>query len=75
MSKLKLITVDGLAEKGIEYSPRHINRLVEQGKFPRPVKQGQGRGGRLAWPENEIDAYIAALISDRDKKERAGRRR
>jgi predicted DNA-binding transcriptional regulator AlpA len=29
-----------LRAKGIVYSKPHLNRLVRQGKFPRPIKVG-----------------------------------
>ena len=47
-------------EKGITYHPSQIWRLVKAGKFPAPVKFG-GRGSRLFWPEEKIDAHISRL--------------
>ncbi|CAB3786499.1 helix-turn-helix transcriptional regulator [Paraburkholderia fynbosensis] len=34
-----------------------VYRYLAAGKFPRPVKIG---GGRVAWLESEIDAWIAS---------------
>ena len=36
--------------------------LIKQGKFPSPVKAG----GASAWPDNEIDTWIASLVAERD---------
>lgn len=33
---------------------------LETGRLPQPIKLG----GRLYWPENEIDAHLAALRSE-----------
>jgi prophage regulatory protein len=51
-------------EKGISYSDTQIWRLVKDGLFPKPIKIG---GGRNAWLESEIDAYIEAKIAERDQ--------
>ncbi|CAH2797585.1 MAG: Transcriptional regulator, AlpA like [uncultured Caballeronia sp.] len=34
-----------------------VYRYLAAGKFPRPVEIG---GGRMAWLESEIDAWIAS---------------
>jgi prophage regulatory protein len=51
-------------EKGIDYSPAQLWRLVNDGRFPKPIKIG---GGRNAWLESEIDDYLRARIADRDQ--------
>jgi len=51
-------------EKGIGYSDTQIWRLVKTGHFPKPIKIG---GGRNAWLEAEVDAYIKARIAERDQ--------
>ncbi len=40
---------------------------MAEGKFPRPVRIGPRAVG---WVESEIDAYLAALIAERDADER-----
>lgn len=37
-----------------------VYRRMTEGTFPRPVEIG---GGRVAWPETQIDAWIAAQIA------------
>ena len=44
-----------------------IYKRMSEGAFPRPVRLGPKRA---AWVEEEIDAYIAALISTRDEARR-----
>jgi len=39
------------AEKGIRFTRQHIHRLVQQKKFPAPVKLGQQTN---AWIEAEV---------------------
>ena len=39
-----------------------IYDLIKQRKFPSPVKAG----GASAWPDNEIDSWIASLVAERD---------
>lgn len=50
-------------EKGIGYSRVHLARLVDAGKFPRPVAVG---GNRIAWVEAEIDGWIEARMAERE---------
>ena len=59
---VKLLSRGDLAEKGIDLNASTLWRKVKAGKFPKPVLIGN----RSAWPENEIDAYIAALLSARE---------
>jgi prophage regulatory protein len=60
---LRLLDLDDLRARGIKYSKSQIFRLIRSGRFPKPV---QGAGKANAWPESEIDAFIASLISARD---------
>jgi predicted DNA-binding transcriptional regulator AlpA len=64
----RLIGEDELRKKGIKYSRSQRARLTREGKFPKPVR---GAAKANAWVESEIDAYIAALIAERDSSEAA----
>ena len=46
---MKLLDLDGLADKGIQFSDTHIWRLVRAGDFPKPVKIGN----RNHWVETD----------------------
>ncbi|HUW51905.1 MAG TPA: AlpA family phage regulatory protein [Rhodanobacter sp.] len=45
-----------------------IYTLVREGRFPAPVKLGKSS----RWPSSEIDAFIAALIAERDLQRATG---
>ena len=60
---MHLLDRDGLREKGIKFTKQHIDRLIRQGKFPRPIKLGDNTN---AWLEPEIDQYITNRIAQRD---------
>jgi predicted DNA-binding transcriptional regulator AlpA len=52
-------------------SSRHIMRMVDEGKFPPPVRLTDGsahRGGRIAFVKSEVKAWIASRIAERDAK-------
>lgn len=59
---MKLLKKTAVSEK-VSYSKAHIDRLEAAGKFPKRIRLGQGR---VAWVEDEIDAWIMQLILDRD---------
>lgn len=42
-----------------------IYKYIQQGMFPLPVSLG---GRAVAWVEAEVDAWIAARISERDQQ-------
>jgi prophage regulatory protein len=63
---MKLLDYQGLRAKGFPYSRTHLWRLVKAGKFPKPVKLGDG--ARNAWVEEEIDALIAERMAARDSQ-------
>jgi prophage regulatory protein len=63
---MTLIDFGGLKEKGIDYSPQHIRRLVNAGIFPAPLKTGLGKNAKNQWVDDEIDAYVAAKIKERN---------
>jgi prophage regulatory protein len=44
-------------------SVAQLYSLMREGKFPRPVKLC---GHSVAWPEHEVNAWIAARIAERD---------
>lgn len=59
-----LIPYRDLKAKGIPYSKPHLWRLERAGRFPLRVPIGPGR---YAYIEEEIDAYVEALIAARDE--------
>jgi prophage regulatory protein len=61
---MKLLSIDELKpEKGISYSRPHLYRLIKAKKFPKPISLGENR---IGFVESEIDAWIAAKITERD---------
>jgi len=64
MAKNRLVTFERLEpEYGIPYSRVHLSRLERDGKFPERINLG----GRVAWPEDEIEAWINARRAERNK--------
>ena len=57
--------------KGIPYSREHLRRLMIAGRFPKPVKLGPAVNSRAAWPEEEVDQWLAARTAERDKSDEA----
>src|SRR5438105_1227257 len=58
-------------EEETNLSSRHVMRMVDDGKFPEPVRVTEGsahRGGRIAFVKSEVRAWIAARITERDAK-------
>jgi prophage regulatory protein len=55
--------------KGIHYCRDHLRRLVNAGEFPKPVPVGPS-GRRIAWIEEEVDAYLEALVAKRSADEK-----
>jgi prophage regulatory protein len=49
-------------KKGIVWSRAHVYRLIRAGKFPQPLKLGEGT---TAWLEEEIDRWLALHVSER----------
>jgi predicted DNA-binding transcriptional regulator AlpA len=47
-------------------SEREQQRRAKDGRFPKPVKIGEGKNGRIAYVENEIDDWTVARIAERD---------
>jgi predicted DNA-binding transcriptional regulator AlpA len=59
---LRLIPLEELrTQKGILLSYVSIWKLIKHDAFPFPVKMGRS----IAFPENEIDAWIEARIAER----------
>jgi prophage regulatory protein len=63
---MRYLKFTDLAGKGVIFTRRHVARLVAEGRFPRPVKLAPD-GRAIAWPEPEIDAYMAARLEERDR--------
>lgn len=62
---MKVVPFNQLEDFGIVYSRTHIKRLMDDDKFPRPVKVGERR---IAWLESEILAWLEARVAERDNK-------
>ena len=50
-------------KKRVPYSPVHIRRLEQAGKFPKRVKLGKNR---VAWVEAEVESWCQARVDERD---------
>lgn len=61
----KLLMFNELKEHGVLLGRHQIDRLEAAGKFPRRVKMGEGRGGRVAWVGDEIAEYVGRAINAR----------
>lgn len=63
---MKLIRLpETLAKTGL--SRTRLYEAVGAGTFPKPVKLGSNANARaVAWPEEEVTAWIAARIADRE---------
>jgi predicted DNA-binding transcriptional regulator AlpA len=65
---MKVLTFGELQRiKGIPYCRDHLRRKVKAGEFPRPIELSGGH--RLAWIEEEVDAYLEALVAKRTADE------
>ena len=68
---MRLLTMKQLRPvKGIPYSRQHIYRLVDEARFPKPLKLSENR---IAFVEGEIDDWIeAACVARNNSEARAG---
>ena len=74
---MRLLSYDKLRDKGVGYTREHLARLVKAGKFPVPIvlsRRPNGSPARIAWAEDEVDAWIAGLVAKRDEDSAAPRR-
>jgi predicted DNA-binding transcriptional regulator AlpA len=55
----RVLTAEGLSEKGIHFHPNHLRRLIQAGNFPRPFHLSPRKA---VWAEDTIDAWIASKM-------------
>lgn len=60
-----LISKAAIAKK-LGYHPGHLMRLVREGKFPKPIKLGEGEAGAVRFVESEVEAWLEARVTARD---------
>jgi prophage regulatory protein len=48
------------------YSPAHIQRLEDAGKFPKRVRLGSGPRSRVGWIEVEVLDWLKLRVDARD---------
>jgi prophage regulatory protein len=46
-------------------SARHLARMADAGRFPKPVRLGEGKNGRLGFVEAEVLAWNAERLEER----------
>lgn len=51
--------------KGIVWSRAHVYRMIHAGKFPPPLKLGEGTA---AWLEEEIDRWLGGHVTERESR-------
>jgi predicted DNA-binding transcriptional regulator AlpA len=47
-------------------SARHLARMADAGRFPKPARLGEGKNGRLGFVEAEVLAWNAARLEERN---------
>ena len=52
----------------IPYSDMHVWRLEQAGEFPRRIRLGPNRFGRVGWSLQELQDWIAAKKNARGEK-------
>ena len=63
---MRLLSFDELHEvKGIRYSRAHLYRMIAARLFPKPIKLS---ANCVAFPEKEIDEWIASKVAERDSE-------
>lgn len=55
----QFLTVKQICE-ALHLSRSRIYQLVAAGEFPRPHKLSAGAGGRVIWPREVIEAWVAS---------------
>ena len=60
---MRVISRDRLEpEKGISYTDDHLRRMEKKGQFPKSIQLGPGR---VAYVEDEVDAWLAGKAAAR----------
>lgn len=49
----------------VVFSRQHWDRLIQAGRAPKPVRIGEHR---VAWLEDEIEAWLAEKVAIRDQQ-------
>lgn len=62
---MKLLSKRQLKEL-VLYSPQHIQRLEDAGKFPKRVRLGDDPRSRVGWIEGEVLDWLQERIQRRD---------
>ncbi len=60
---MKLLSEKDLRARGIKFTRQHRHRMIQAGKFPRPIKIGANTN---AWLEFEVDDWLKDRIAKRD---------
>jgi len=63
----RLLTFSDLKARGIPWTRMHVGRLEAAGKFPQHIDLGENS---IAWFEDEIDDFIEAKATARDRGKR-----
>jgi predicted DNA-binding transcriptional regulator AlpA len=45
-------------------STRTVDRDIENGRFPKGLKLGSGKGGAVRWPRAVVEQWIAEKMAD-----------
>jgi predicted DNA-binding transcriptional regulator AlpA len=64
----KRLISPSITEAVSDLSQREMRRRSEQGRFPKPVKLGEGKNGRIAYVESEVLEWVEAQIAERDRQ-------
>ncbi len=62
---MRALTTKAAVAERLGYHPGHLMRLVREGKFPKPIKLGQGDAGAVRFIESEVDAWLDAKLAER----------
>lgn len=55
----RLFTPRDLPDKGIYFHPNYLRKLINAGKFPKPIRLSVRK---IAWRESDLDAWIDSKV-------------
>jgi predicted DNA-binding transcriptional regulator AlpA len=61
---MRLLSHRDLHARGITFTRQWLHKLIQEARFPRPVKAGKNRN---FWIEAEIDQYLSEIAAKRDR--------
>ena len=72
LARVRMLAIEDVCDR-TGFCRAHIYRMIDEDKFPRPIKFSPGRRGAVRWPDIWINDWLGNVINGQPREPQSGK--